>query len=231
MKETIRESGKRRSNELAKSDNMFIQMGRSSYTHLEFALMMNDIAKNLEFNSKDRMLDAGGGTGWTSIYFSPLVSEITLFDYAEDTVEKAKKNTEYFGNIEVCCDDILEMKNIKKKFNKIVIGSTLQYMENEEQVIKVFKNIYNVLENSGRAMFTHNPDLEKKQKHIQSYSRLDWEEERLKNALQVEEERYWFDRDVLISIAKEVGFSSCYISEINPNLFQASHMFDFVVHK
>jgi SAM-dependent methyltransferase len=219
-------------NEKALSDDMFVQIGRSSYTPLEFFLMIKDVVNALELQKEDIVLDAGGGVGWVSMCISPFVKEVTLFDYADEMVNKARAMTRYFGEIRVFSDDLLNMEKVKDtKYTKVIVGSVLQYLENYEQVEKALSNICNVTLPKARAVFTHNPDIRKKEKHIKSYDRLDYDKERLKKALEMEEKRLWLDIGKIKDIAAKVGFSRCYETPINPKLWQSTHMFDFVVEK
>ena len=78
MKETWRDMW----DEIVKSDNMFVQIGRRSYSTLDFFLMIKDICNSLDFDKNDIVLDVGGGVGWTAIAISPFVKKIILFDFS-----------------------------------------------------------------------------------------------------------------------------------------------------
>jgi predicted TPR repeat methyltransferase len=228
----VREFWRKVWNEKATSDSMFVQIGRSSYTPLEFFLMIRDIADALKIEKEDVLLDAGGGVGWVSMCVSPFVSEITLFDYAEEMVNKARETTKYCGNIRVFLDDLLIMEKVRdKKYTKTIVGSVLQYLENYEQVETSLLNTYTVMSPRARAVFTHNPDIRKKENHFKSYDRLNYGKERLKKALDMEEMRLWLDITKIKGIASKIGFSNCYETPINARLWQSTHMFDFVVEK
>lgn len=228
--DNIRNFWKRLWNECADSDNMFVQIGRSSYTPLEFFLMIRDICKGLNLEKTDIVLDVGGGCGWVSIYISPFVKEIVLFDYAEKMVEKASKSTSYFDNIHVTHDDILSMKKVKdRKYNKVIVSSVLQYLEDYSQIEIALCNTYSIMLSKGIAIFSHNPDVRKKEAHIKSYSKVNWDKEKIKQALEMEEKRLWLDIKKIKEIASKIGFSRCYEVPINPNLWQSTHMFDFIV--
>lgn len=227
--DNIRNFWKKLWNEYAESDNMFIQSGRSSYTPLEFFLMIRDICKGLNLERNDIVLDVGGGAGWISMCISPFVKEILLFDYAEKMLEKANELTSYFGNICVIYDDILSMEKVKdRKYNKVIVGSVLQYLEDYSQIEIALYNIYNVMLPKGIAIFTHNPDVRKKEAHIKSYNRLNWNKERIKRSLEMEEKRFWLGINKIKQISFKAGFSKCYEIPINSKLWQSTHMFDFV---
>ncbi|MBN1456893.1 MAG: class I SAM-dependent methyltransferase [Sedimentisphaerales bacterium] len=229
--ENVRDFWRKLWNQHAASDNMFVQIGRSSYTPLEFALAIRDICKALDFNKEDIVLDAGAAVGWISMFISPFVKKIVLFDYAEEMVSKAKELTAYFDNIQVEHDDILFMKKIDGQFTKVISASILQYLENKEQVMTALSNIYKVMAPGGKAMFAHHPDLKKKAAHLDSYNRLDWDKEKIKQSLEMEEKRLWFDIEEIGKMASKTGFSKCYELPINSKLWQSTHMIDFVVEK
>ncbi|MDP4093177.1 MAG: class I SAM-dependent methyltransferase [Bacillota bacterium] len=219
-------------NEHAESDSMFVQMGCSSYTPFEYFLTQKDIVDALQFQRDDMVLDAGSGVGWTSMYLSPFVKEIMIFDYAENMIEKAKRKIEHFGNISAVRDDILLMNNIKGRyFNKVIVNSVLQYLENYKQVQTALSNIFSVMSQSSMALFSRNPDMGRKKDHIESYSRLNWDNERIARSLEFEEKRLWLDFNLVKDLALETGFKKCYKVDINPTLWQSTHMFDFVVVK
>jgi SAM-dependent methyltransferase len=218
-------------NEKAKHESVFVQIGRSSYTPLHFFLMVKNICDSLHLNKDDIVLDAGGGVGWVSMYVSPFVKEVVLFDYAEEMVSRARELASYFNNICVEQDDLLTMNKVRNKYTKVIISSVLQYLENHDQVKTVLSNIHDVMVSGALAIFTHNPDLRKKEAHIKSYDRLDWDKERIKHGLEMEDKRLWLDINQVERIACEVGFSMCYEVPINPKLWQSTHMFDFVTEK
>jgi len=229
--ESVRDFWRKLWNQHATSDNMFVQIGRSSYTPLEFALVVRDICKALDFEKEDVVLDAGAAVGWMSIFISPFVKKIVMFDYAEEMVNKAKELTAYFDNIHAEHDDILLMKKIDGKFTKVIAASVLQYLEGNKQVMTALSNIYEVMVPGGKAVFAHHPDLKKKEAHLDSYNRLDWDKEKIKQALEMEEKRLWFDIAEISEMATKIGFSKCYESSINAKLWQSTHMIDFVVEK
>jgi hypothetical protein len=118
-----------------------------------------------------------------------------------------------------------------KKYTKTIVGSVLQYLENYGQVETSLLNVYTVMLPKAKAVFTHNPDIRKKEKHLQSYDRLNYSEEKLEKALKMEGMRLWLNITKIKSIASKIGFSKCYETPINPRLWQSTHMFDFVVEK
>ncbi len=208
MPVNIRDEWKALWNDKANSSNMFDQIGRSSYTAYEFFIMMKELDHELNVKKTDCLLDAGGGIGWTSMYFSPFVKEIVLFDYSKNMVSKSKELTSAFENITAVQDDILLMSNVRdKEYNKVIVGSVLQYMENMNQIEKVLNNLYEVMSQGSKSVLIHNPDIKKKETHIKSYEKLDWPKEKIIHSLEMEEKRLWLNIDEIIDISNSIGFS------------------------
>ncbi|MEW6989358.1 class I SAM-dependent methyltransferase [Colwelliaceae bacterium 6441] len=219
-----------------KKENPFATMGRSGATIGDYFAYMSDIVNGLDGVDKNTiLLDAAGGCGFLSMYFSPLVKEIHLFDYSEEAIIRANTNCKEFSNIHPYVDNLLKLENTKKKgilFKKILVGGALQYFDDYDELKTILKNIYQVTAQGGRVFLTQTPDLSLREKHIASYQRLDWPEEKIKNA--IEEElinRFWVDYDKLKVIALDIGFTQCEQTINNPSLFQSSHMFDFYLVK
>ena len=218
--------------ETSKSDNMFVQMGKSSYTAVDFFLTIDDIVRYMKFNETDTLLDAGGGAGWVSLSIAPYVKEAFVFDYSEELVEKAKVNILNFHNIQAYVDDLLLFKNTKAcKFSKIIVGSVLQYFDNYEQIERIFQNLYAALSSGGKAILTLNPDFDLKSAHIASYERLNWDKDRILKSLEIEEKRMWLKVERLDEIASKIGFSKFYTTPISQNLWHSTHMFNYMLEK
>jgi len=211
--------------EKAHTDNYFTQTGRGkSFTMPEFLLYIRDVNNGLHLCKDDNLLDAGGGPGWTAFHLAPFVSKVTMFDYSHDMVRRAQERAKAFENVVIFQDDILKMGHIGREYNKVLVGSVLQYLDNMGQVKASVQNIYNVMSYGGRALFAHNPDLSKKESHIASMPQTE-------ETLLQENSRLWIDQHTLIRAALNVGFSRCEIRPINPLIWQSTHMFDFLCIK
>jgi hypothetical protein len=222
--------------ELAHSENVFAQMGLSNWTMQNFLVSAKDIAEPLDFQKSDIVLDAAGGAGWHSIILSPFVQHIFLFDYVDQLIVHAKENIVPFSNITAYVDDLITLDQTVQllgttRINKVIVGSAIQYFSDHSKVEKVFQNLFNIMANDSKAIFTLNPDLRKKSAHIASYERLDWSEERKQKGLENEEKRLWLDIDIVNKISNKVGFNDCYETPIDKSLWQSTHMFNFVLRK
>ncbi len=214
----------------AATDRMY---GRDTWSFREFYLLITDVVMALDLNKDDVLLDAGGGTGAMAIALAPFVKRITLFDFGDDIVAKAREETSFFRNIDVLSDDVRVFGSLAGAgaYSKVLVGSVLQYLDDMDEVRQVLAQTFRVLASGGRALYTHNPDLAKKAAHIESYGRLSWEKERVDRALEMEERRLWVDKEEFYRISREVGFGKSVECAINGNLWQSTHMFDWLVEK
>ena len=221
---------------MAKSTSQFATMGRSSYTITDYFAYLSDIVKGLDGVDRDtELLDAAGGCGYLSMYFSPLVKSIDLFDYAEEAIKRAKQDCAPFANINSYVDNLLALdhtKSMGKQYKKILVGGPLQYFDNYDEIELILANLFDVTAVGGRVFVSQTTDAAKKDAHIQSYDRLDWTDEEKRSAIEEElSNRFWIDFPRLKTLAHKVGFSVCEQTEINPQLFQSTHMFDFYLIK
>jgi len=219
----------------ANLDDAFCTMGRSSYSISDYFKYLSDIAKGLgQIKNTDRLLDMAGGAGYIAMYFSPLFSKVDSFDYAPAMIEKSKKECQGFENINVYVDNLLDLSETKRKahcYEKIILGGALQYFDDYDDIEKILLHLFNVLKPNGQCIATHNTDLMLKQAHIDSYQRLDWSQDKIEHALIAEEDRFWLDFSKVKKIALALGFKNCQQSKIHADLFQSTHMFDFILTK
>lgn len=222
-------------NKAADNDNPFASMGRSSYSLTDFLIYASDIVRALsELNKTHHVLDAGGGIGYISMLLSPQVKQVHLCDYSPQMIESARQKTAPFGNINCYTDDIGSLTNTQDLdlcFDKVFIGSVLQYFKHIDDIAIVLSTLSELCQPGARVLLSHNPDLRKKQQHLDSYQKLSWSADKIDQALIAEQQRLWLDIDMLQQQASEAGFSSSVETVINSQLFQSTHMFDLVLTK
>lgn len=219
--------------EKASLEDEFAALGRKSYTLREFLILTKEVQEKLKLDKNDVLLDVGCGGGVLTAALAPWVRSIDSIDYSNAMIERAKKWEDYFKNIRFRQGNLLNLTDIFKKdsFTKLLVFSVLQYLNNYEDVRKSLKEINRVLNDRGIAFIGHNPDIEKRGAHLKSYEKLNLPKEELDRAMELEDKRLWLDFAVIEDIAKEEGFKSCSRAEIDSNLFQSTHMFDFVLIK
>jgi len=226
----------KRWNEAAKQPNQFATMGRRSYTISDYFTYISDIINGLGgVNNNDLLLDAAGGCGYLSMYFSPLVKQVDLFDYSSEAIKRANVECSSFNNISPYEDNLLTFAQTNasgKKYHKVIVGSALQYFDNYDEIYTILKNLFEVTQPRGRICISHNTDISAKEQHIKSYEHLDWSQKDKDAAINEElTHRFWLDFAKLEQLATQIGFTQCIRTPINSQLFQSSHMFDFYLVK
>ena len=210
--------------------------GRSGSSISDLYLYLNSTINSLGgISEKDTILDAGGGAGYISMILSPFVKKIYLCDYSKKMIQKSSKNISSYKNIEAYIDDIIFLKNTRKKkinFSKSIVGSVLQYLKNYEEIKKTFENFFYISKKNTPIIFTHNPDLKKKRQFISSYYKLKWNKKKIKQSVKFEtKHRFWLDYKKLKKLALTIGYSKCKKCKIDNRLFQSTHMFDLLLIK
>lgn len=216
------------------NEDFISSSGKTSSRKEDFFIYIFYIIKNIRgLNEKDIVLDAGAGAGYLSYCISPLVKKIYSFDFSKKLLVKSKLLNKNRKNIEIFHDNILSMREtVKKKiyFDKIIVGSVLQYLNNYDEIDKIFKNLKKIINSKSIILFTHNPDKKKKISFIKSYNNLNWNKKKIKKSLKIENQRFWLDYNKIKILADKNGFKSKKI-KIDKIFFQSSHMFDLVIER
>jgi len=144
------------------------------------------IVKNINLKDTMEVVDFGAGTGLLSFFIAPKVAKIVAVDNSHSMLEEfQKKSLEFASRTEVIELD-LSVKNIDRKFNGIISSMTIHHLED---ISALFTKFYNMLDVDG---FIAIADLDTEDGSFHSDNTGVF--------------HYGFDRNVLESIAKEVGF-------------------------
>jgi tRNA (cmo5U34)-methyltransferase len=111
----------------------------------------NTIINLIDSPIKDlRILDIGAGTGllsWFALQRYPK-SHITLIDISEDMLNVAKKRFEGYGNISYIKADYSNYA-FAENYDAVISSLSIHHLNDEEKG-KLYKTIYNILNNDGR---------------------------------------------------------------------------------
>lgn len=211
----------------------FTSMGRSSYSLQNFLKYSLDCIENLRPIKKNSVfLDCGGGTGLFSWILIPFVKKIYLIDFSDQMIFLAKKRFHNQKKIKVFVQDIRNIKFKNKiKFDRVIFGSVLQYLNNYSEIDKIFFDLNKLTKKKSKILFTHNPDILKKNIHLRSYKKLAWSKRKIISSLKSEADRFWIDFKKIKKLALKNGFKIENKLKIDKTLYGNTHMFDFLLYK
>lgn len=102
------------------------------------------------------ILDLGGGTGEYSKLLEELDQDVTLFDFSEQAVQRAKN----IGVLSVICDNFLTYDFKEKKYDAIFVkGFSLLNTDNKETFLSIKKRMRSILKPDGKIIYMGQTDL------------------------------------------------------------------------
>jgi ubiquinone/menaquinone biosynthesis C-methylase UbiE len=213
-------------------ESIFNSTGRSYYDEKKFSLHLNKIIKRLDITKNSfTFLDCGGGVGLISWHLYPFFKKLYLFDYSKKLINCAKKKFKYKKKIKIKYFDIRNIKIFKDniKFDRILIGSVLQYFNSYDEVIKLFKDLKYIINPKAIILFTENPDSSMKNKFFNDYRKLNLSNKVLKQIKNIHNKRLWLSYKKIEKIAKKNNYKIKKYNYTNNFLFEKKHMFDFAL--
>jgi cyclopropane fatty-acyl-phospholipid synthase-like methyltransferase len=144
------------------------------------------IVKNIKFNGAMEIMDLGAGTGLLSYFIAPHVSKIIAVDNSPSMLEEFKnKASEFESETEILAADI-STDDLGRTFDGIISSMTIHHVEDTKAL---FSKLYALLNDNG---FIAIADLDTENGSFHSDNAGVF--------------HYGFDRKMLETIAKEVGF-------------------------
>ncbi len=144
------------------------------------------IVDRVELSSKMKLMDFGAGTGLLSYFVAPYVDMIVAVDNSPSMLEKFREKSDEFA----CKTEVLELdltqNEIEEKFDGIISSMTIHHIED---IKAIFEKFYKMLNRDG---FIAIADLDSEDGTFHSDNSGVF--------------HFGFDRKILESIAKEVGF-------------------------
>ena len=149
------------------SKNLRILSGRYKFFKNKYKYIIQDIYEKLSINKKDDIFDIGTGDGEIIANLSKKSKSATTIDSIEiiNKIPK-KKNVKYLkGNIHQ------KGKKIKKKFDKILVYSVIQYFADIKEVITFINLCLSLLKKTGIILIGDipNADMDKRYQNTIDY--------------------------------------------------------------
>lgn len=144
------------------------------------------IIDRVELSSDMKLMDFGAGTGLLSYFVAPYIDTLVAVDNSPSMLEKFREKSDEFE----CKTEVLELdltqNEIEEKFDGIISSMTIHHIED---IKAIFEKFYKMLNRDG---FIAIADLDSEDGTFHSDNRGVF--------------HFGFDRKILESIAKEVGF-------------------------
>ena len=106
-----------------------------------------------------KVLDLGGGTGEYSLLLQQLNYDVTLFDFSEQAIERAKN----IGVESTICDDFLSYDFKGKKYDVVFVkGFSLLNTDDKSQFLSLIARMKYILSSNGSIIYMGQTDLSSK---------------------------------------------------------------------
>ncbi len=155
----------------------------------------NSILTNINIKKDMEIMDFGAGTGLLGFFISHKVSKIVAVDTSVSMLKEFDKKSSDFNCKTESINQDLTSTNLDRKFNGIVSSMTIHHIKN---INAIFSKFYDMLDKDG---FIAIADLDKEDGTFHSDSTGVYHN--------------GFDRKVLKSIAKKVGFKDIHFNTVS----------------
>ena len=151
-------------------NNSHILSARYKFLTFKYKYICEDICEKLSINKSDDIFDIGTGDGKIINYLSKKCKSATTID-SEEVINRThhNKKIKYLkGNIHK------EGKKIKKRFDKILVYSVVQYFQNVKEVITFINLCLKLLKNEGMILIGDipNKDMDLRYQNTKNYKKL-----------------------------------------------------------
>ena len=181
------------------NNNLNLLSGRYKFVINKYKYIYKDILEKLSINKSDDIFDIGTGDGRIIEYLSKKCKSATTID-SKEIINKIshKKNITYLkGNIHE------KGKKIKKRFDKILVYSVVQYFHNLEEVIRFINLCLKLSKDSGMILIGDipNDDMNLRYQNTKNYQkqRRVFDKKIMKNISKLEK-NFFFTKDKVRAI-------------------------------
>ena len=225
---------------ITKKDSHILS-ARYKFLTFKYKHICKDICKKLSLNKSDDIFDIGTGDGKIVNYLSKKCKSATTIDSEEviNRTTQSKKIRYLKGNIHE------EGKKIKKRFDKILVYSVVQYFRNVKEVITFINLCLKLLKNEGMILIGDIPnrDMDLRYQNTKNYKKLSriFDKKRRLYITKLEKDFFsnnqvktiQFSDRILFSLMKKFNTSKyeSYILPQNDNLPYSVKRVDFLIRK
>ena len=204
--------------------------GWGNRTFQEMLFSINDIAKKLDLQQGDRLLDIGCGAGLFEIAFAHWAGALFGVDYSREMVKKARTNTCQYDNVNIQQCNIKHLPFKTRSFDKILVNSVIQYLDTPDDLGTAMKELNRVIKSGGTIFLSLIPSASTKQDFLDGYYNLGLSADEIKKKIEINNNILWFYETELINNLKKIGFSDIILTKPCDN-FQKKYYFDIIIVK
>jgi ubiquinone/menaquinone biosynthesis C-methylase UbiE len=204
--------------------------GWGNRTFQEMLFSINDIAKKLDLQQGDRLLDIGCGAGLFEIAFAHWAGALYGADYSGEMAKIAFANTRQYDNVHIQQCDIKHLPFKNGYFDKILVNSVIQYLDTPEEIGTTMKELHRVIKTGGIIFLSLIPSASTKQDFLDGYYRLGLSADKVKRKIEINNNILWFFETELQSDLHKFGFSEIILAKPCDN-FQRKYYFDLIIVK
>lgn len=192
----------------------------------EWLFTLNEIERTLNLSPSDTLLDLCAGNGMIAMPFALKCRALTAVDISEVLLKKIDADT--YPNITVIVGDARNVSLPVEAFSKGVVYAALQYF-NERESIEIFNTIYKSMKPGGMFLIGDIPDIDRL---FAFYNKPEWVTayfDSVRNGTPAV--GTWFKKEILVEMAKYIGFSNVEILSQHPDLINSHCRFDLLLTK
>jgi ubiquinone/menaquinone biosynthesis C-methylase UbiE len=220
--------------------NLDLCSGRYKWMNKYYSDIINDISIKLELNKNDKLFDIGCGSGKIVNSLSHLVKKSSAIDHPNII------NSINYKKINFIKGDILKIKLSNKKFDKILIYSLVHYLKNTEELFKLIRKSFQILNKNGILLIGDIPNIDKKKRFKNSINfkkiNNEWQSNNLKltpiekeieNKLEIDKKIIKINDKLIYDILKKYtnNKSECYLLKQNKKLPMNNTRVDILIKK
>lgn len=217
-------------NSIVESENLHSQVGRTvnkiPIDQEKWQFHLNEIEQTLNLHFSDNLLDLCAGNGLITMPLSLKCKSTTAVDISKTLLEKIDEKK--YPSITVIMGDIRSVNIPRDLFTKGLMYGALQYF-NEHETIGVFETIFQSMTSGGEFLVGDIPDIDRL---FVFYNKPEWVSAYFDSVkANTPAVGTWFKKEILLEMAKYVGFSEAIILTQHPDLINSHYRFDLLLKK
>lgn len=216
--------------QIIENENLQCQIGRTvnkiPIDPQKWQFHLDEIERTLHLCPDDTLLDLCAGNGLITIPLSLKCRSVTAVDISSTLLEKIDASS--YPSITVITGDVRNISLPSAAFSKGVMYFALQYFS-ERETMGIFGKIYQSMMQGGSFLIGDIPDIDRL---FVFYNKPEWRAAYFDSVrTNTPAVGTWFKKEMLVEMAKYVGFSNAEIISQHPDLINSHYRFDLLLTK